>query len=90
MRDGTLTGILDFGELCAGDPATDLAAAWVLLPDPTRFFTAYATDDATFRRARGWALLTASRLIAIGEAGPPGGKPSWAPAGRAALARIRA
>ncbi|MFI5611317.1 aminoglycoside phosphotransferase family protein [Amycolatopsis sp. NPDC051903] len=90
VRDGTLTGVLDFGELCAGDPATDLAAAWILLPDPAPFFAAHPTDDATYRRARGWALLTASRLIAIGEAGPPGGKPTWAPAGRAALARIRA
>ncbi|MEU7744361.1 aminoglycoside phosphotransferase family protein [Nonomuraea sp. NPDC049158] len=30
--DGTLAGIIDFGALCAGDPASDLAAAWVLLP----------------------------------------------------------
>ncbi|WIX80702.1 aminoglycoside phosphotransferase family protein [Amycolatopsis carbonis] len=88
--DGTLSGVLDFGELCGGDPATDLAAAWVLLPDASRLFTAYATDDATIRRARGWAVLSASRLVSIGEAGPPGGKPTWAVAGRAALARLQA
>ena len=32
---GTLAGVIDFGEMCAGDPATDLAAAWLLLPAGT-------------------------------------------------------
>ncbi|MYX50365.1 phosphotransferase, partial [Streptomyces sp. SID8385] len=31
--DGTFCGVIDFGDLFAGDPAGDLAAAWVLLPD---------------------------------------------------------
>ena len=31
VADGTLAGVIDFGEVCAGDPATDLAAAWILL-----------------------------------------------------------
>ncbi|GGW65555.1 hypothetical protein GCM10010320_53520 [Streptomyces caelestis] len=31
--DGTFCGVIDFGDLCAGDPALDLAAAWILLPD---------------------------------------------------------
>lgn len=94
VADGTLTGVLDFGELCAGDPATDLSAAWLLLPEGAagRFFRTYArVDDATVRRARGWALLRAAGLIAIGRAGDrglPGGKPAWGPAGRAALARV--
>ena len=29
--DGLLTGVIDFGDICAGDPATDLTAAWMLL-----------------------------------------------------------
>ncbi|MFF9426163.1 aminoglycoside phosphotransferase family protein [Streptomyces sp. NPDC014746] len=96
VADGTLAGVLDFGELCAGDPATDLSAAWLLLPqgaaDP--FLTAYGrADEAAVRRARGWALLRAAGLIAIGRAGDrglPGGKPTWGPAGRAALVRVLA
>ncbi|MER7946425.1 phosphotransferase [Streptomyces sp. NPDC096079] len=98
VADGTLAGILDFGELCAGDPATDLSAAWLLLPEGAAgpFLAAYGhggahVDDATVRRARGWALLRAAGLIAIGRAGDrglPGGKPTWGPAGRAALARV--
>jgi aminoglycoside phosphotransferase (APT) family kinase protein len=93
---GTLVGVVDFGELCAGDPATDLAAAWVLLPAgaAARFFRAYGSpDDATILRARAWAVLRALILIGIGqngEQGLPGGKPTWLPAGRAALERVLA
>ncbi|WP_432991080.1 aminoglycoside phosphotransferase family protein [Dactylosporangium sp. CA-233914] len=94
VADGTLSGVIDFGELCAGDPAADLAAAWVLLPAGTapRFLDAYGiADDAMIRRARGWAVLRALVLITIGqmwEQGLPGGKRTWGPAGRAALERV--
>ncbi|MEW2623925.1 aminoglycoside phosphotransferase family protein [Streptomyces sp. NPDC048106] len=93
--DGTFCGVIDFGDLCAGDPACDLAAAWTLLPDGAldRFHAAYspAPDPATLRRARGWAVFRAVGCLLIGEAGRrgrPGGKPSWAPPARAALRRI--
>jgi aminoglycoside phosphotransferase (APT) family kinase protein len=93
VTDGNLTGVVDFGELAAGDPATDLAAAWVLLPDgeAERFFARYLVDDATVRRARGWAVARALFLIAMGSAGEkgrPGGKTHWGPLGRQALERL--
>lgn len=96
VQDGMLAGVIDFGEMSAGDPATDLSAAWILLPAgaASRFFDAYGqTDDATITRARGWAVLRALGLIGIGQAGRlglPGGKPTWEPAGYAALERILA
>ncbi|MFK0243205.1 aminoglycoside phosphotransferase family protein [Amycolatopsis azurea] len=96
VREGTLSGVIDFGDLCSGDPATDLSAAWILLPDgaASRFFDAYeVADEATIVRARGWAVLRALNLIAIGRNGRlglPGGKPTWEPAGRAALERASA
>ncbi|MEV6109658.1 aminoglycoside phosphotransferase family protein [Streptomyces sp. NPDC051940] len=96
VRDGTLAGVIDFGEMCAGDPATDLSAAWILLPAGAahRFFDAYErADDATVARARGWAVLRAANLIAIGRNGRlglPGGKPTWEPAGYATLERVLA
>ena len=96
VSDGTLCGVIDFGDMCAGDPATDLAAAWLLLPAGTapRFFDAYASaDDAVIRRARGWAALRALGLIGIGhswEQGMPGGEQTWGPAGWAALDRVLA
>lgn len=95
VTEGALAGVIDFGELCAGDPATDLSAAWLLLPDgaAARCLARYGADGDTVRRARGWALLRALGLIAIGRAGElgePGGKPTWKPAGEAALARLLA
>jgi aminoglycoside phosphotransferase (APT) family kinase protein len=94
VSDGTLSGVIDFGELCAGDPATDLAAAWLLLPAgaAARFFDAYENaDEAMIRRARGWAVLDGLSLIGIGQAwerGLPGGQPTWGPAGRRTLDRV--
>ena len=94
VADGTLAGVVDFGDLFAGDPAVDLAAAWVLLPAGAadRFFAAYAqADEATVRRARGLAVLKSLFLLLMGQNGDrglPGGKPAWGPAGRAALDRV--
>ncbi|WP_317447212.1 aminoglycoside phosphotransferase family protein [Streptomyces collinus] len=93
--DGTFCGVIDFGDLCAGDPACDLAAAWILLPDGAadRFHAAYrpAPDAATLRRARGWAVLRALGGLLIGEAGVrgrPGGKPTWGPPAHLAMRRL--
>lgn len=88
--DGALGGVIDFGDLCAGDPALDLAAAWILLPDQgavERFRTAdrATADDATWRRARGWAVWRAFGCLGIATAGPPGGKPGWGPPAVASL-----
>ena len=94
VTDGTLSGIVDFGDLFAGDPAWDLAAAWVLLPAGTaaRFFDTYArADEAAIRRARGLAAVKSLFLMLMGQNGDrglPGGKPHWGPAGRAALDRV--
>ncbi|MER7622151.1 aminoglycoside phosphotransferase family protein [Streptomyces sp. NPDC126503] len=92
--DGRLAGVIDFGDLFAGDPAWDLAAAWVLLPEgaASRFFEAYGrADEATIRRARGLAALKCLFLMLMGrngERGLPGGKPAWGPVGRAGLDRV--
>ncbi|GAA0920032.1 phosphotransferase [Pseudonocardia zijingensis] len=94
VADGTLAGVVDFGDLFAGDPALDLSAAWLLLPAgaAARFFAAYgAADEATVRRARGLAALKSLFLMLMGQNGDrglPGGKPAWGPAGRAALDRV--
>ncbi|MFB8762276.1 phosphotransferase [Nocardiopsis alba] len=92
--DGTLSGVVDFEDLLAGDPAWDLAAAWSLLPDGAAktFFDAYGrADEGTIRRARGLAAMRSLFLILMGrngDRGLPGGKPTWGPAGRAALDRV--
>jgi aminoglycoside phosphotransferase (APT) family kinase protein len=94
VSDGTLSGIVDFGALFAGDPAWDLAAAWLLLPAgmASRFFDMYAqADEAAIRRARGLAAMKSLFLMLMGQNGDrglPGGKPNWGPVGRAALDRV--
>ena len=94
VSDGTLSGVIDFGSLFAGDPAWDLAAAWVLLPAgvASRFFDMYGhADEAAVRRARGLAALKSLFLMLMGQNGVrglPGGKPAWGPVGRAALDRV--
>ncbi|MEU4237078.1 aminoglycoside phosphotransferase family protein [Actinoplanes sp. NPDC026619] len=93
---GALCGVIDFGDLCAGDPAYDLSAGWLLLPDDgvDHFVAAYrpAPDAATVRRARGWAMARVLSGLLIGDAGVhgrPGGKPTWGPPARAALRRLQ-
>ncbi|WP_329026619.1 aminoglycoside phosphotransferase family protein [Streptomyces sp. NBC_00690] len=95
--NGTFSGVIDFGDLCAGDPASDLAAVWILLPDGVAdlFHETYrpSPDAATLRRARGWAVLRALSGILIGDAGVhgrPGGKPTWGPPAHASLRRLTA
>lgn len=94
VSDGTLSGVIDFGDLFAGDPAWDLAAAWVVLPAgaASRFFDAYErADEAMIRRARGLAAMKSLVLMLMGrngDRGLPGGKPTWGPAGRTALDRV--
>ncbi|MFJ7214610.1 aminoglycoside phosphotransferase family protein [Amycolatopsis sp. NPDC098790] len=61
LRDGRLTGVLDWATAGAGDPACDLIPAWNLLTAATRpvFRDAVGTDEATWARGRGWALAMA-------------------------------
>lgn len=64
-RDGRLSGVLDFGTLAVGDPACDVMVAWKMLAGDARdsFRAELGVDDATWARARGWALSQA--LIAL-------------------------
>ena len=59
VRDGRLASVIDFGGLGVGDPAPDVAAAfWTFSGDARRAYRdAIGCDEATWRRARGWALL---------------------------------
>jgi aminoglycoside phosphotransferase (APT) family kinase protein len=65
VTDGRITGLLDWGCACVGDPACDVKAAWAVLDAETRpiFRGRLGVDDATWSRGRGWALSQA--LIAL-------------------------
>jgi aminoglycoside phosphotransferase (APT) family kinase protein len=64
-RSGRLTAVLDFGDLTAGDPATDLAIAWLLFDHAgrERFRAELDYDDNTWQRSKGWAIIFASLAI---------------------------
>lgn len=73
-RGGALAGIIDWGDLCAGDRATDLAAAWMLLPLEAHgaFWEAYGTPSAAvWTRARAWAAALGMVLLDTGLADDP-------------------
>jgi aminoglycoside phosphotransferase (APT) family kinase protein len=59
-----LAAVLDFGDLTSGDPATDLAAAWLVFDEDARevFRSRVDADELTWERARGWALVMGTAL----------------------------
>lgn len=82
VEKGVITGIIDWGDITAGDCATDLAAIWMLFSNSQvrqQVVATYANaSEATLQRARGWAvffgvvlldtgLVDNPRLAAIGE-----------------------
>jgi aminoglycoside phosphotransferase (APT) family kinase protein len=71
--DGTITGVIDWGDMTSADPAIDLACLWMLLPDEAAREAArpaYGSSDASlWVRARGWAVLFGVMLLDTGLAG---------------------
>lgn len=68
---GRLSAVIDFGDLAAGDPATDLSVLWMLLPGSARSSLLVSArdrsspiDDDTRTRARGWALALGLAYLA--------------------------
>ncbi|QEO14572.1 aminoglycoside phosphotransferase family protein [Agromyces intestinalis] len=77
---GALAAVLDFGDLTSGDPAGDLATAWLTFDAAgrARFHAAVEarreTDAADWRRARGWAVALGLAIVtAVGVDGRIGG-----------------
>jgi aminoglycoside phosphotransferase (APT) family kinase protein len=89
ISNGTVVAVVDFGDLCGGDPATDIAGAVMLLPAEgfEAFKAEYAVIDADgLRRACGWAALFGLMLLDIGRRD----RPSYEPMARLALERTLA
>jgi aminoglycoside phosphotransferase (APT) family kinase protein len=66
VRDGHITGVIDWGAMGVGDPACDVMVAWKLHSNAARdaFRAALPTDDATWERARGWVVSQAVAALA--------------------------
>ena len=67
VRDGSLSAVIDFGTSGTGDPACDLAIAWVSLAGDAReaFRAALPLDKGTWARGQAWTLWKA--LIVAAE-----------------------
>lgn len=77
----TLRAVVDFGDMTSGDPACDLAAAWLVFDAAGRRTFRATVDDAAagstvpldpavWQRARGWALVLATALLAHSDDAP--------------------
>jgi aminoglycoside phosphotransferase (APT) family kinase protein len=70
VEHGAITGIIDWGDLTAGDRAADLAAIWMLFAEAAARQAALAAygelSEATLQRARGWAALFGVLLLDSG------------------------
>lgn len=73
-RDDQLVAIIDFGDVTSGDPAYDLATAWLTFDHAGRsaFVTACGEryDRTTWIRARGWAAAFAATLLELSDDNP--------------------
>lgn len=65
-HDGRISAVVDFGDITAGDPASDVAAGWLFFERNARaaFRRAVGVDDATWARGRGWALCLGVAMVA--------------------------
>jgi aminoglycoside phosphotransferase (APT) family kinase protein len=66
VRDGRIRAVIDWGSTGVGDPACDVMVAWKLGSREAcdAFRAALPTDDATWERARGWAVSQAVAALA--------------------------
>lgn len=71
VHDGDLTAIIDWGDICAGDRATDLAGAFMLTPEHVDVVAGLAgADGHAWERARGWALHFAALYLTHAQDDP--------------------
>ena len=70
--DGRLSAVIDWAGASVGDPAVDLKAAWMLFDHRGRdvFRGALPFDDATWMRARAWALVGIHGVAYYAETNP--------------------
>lgn len=70
VDNGAISGIIDWGDMTAGDMATDLASIWMLFTSAGSRRAAIAAyphrSEATWARARGWAILFGALLLDTG------------------------
>jgi len=71
--EGVITAVIDWGDMSRGDRATDLATLWMNLGDrkarENAMRACHGVSDATWQRAKGWAVFYGVTLGTSGLAG---------------------
>lgn len=87
VQEGAITGIVDWGDVTAGDVATDLASVWMLLGDAgarDECLRQYGASPEQRARAEGWAVFFGAVLLDSGLVDDP----RHAAVGEATLRRL--
>jgi len=87
VQSGVITGIIDWGDITAGDPAVDLASIWMLFADSDVRQAAlehYSASADLIARSKAWAVLFGLVLLDNGLID----NPPHAAIGAATLTRI--
>ncbi|MEP2989716.1 MAG: aminoglycoside phosphotransferase family protein [Parasphingorhabdus sp.] len=74
VDSGKISAFIDWGDMCAGDPATDLASIWGLLSDTQSRKSAidlYGMSNSTIARAKAWAVFFGVILAETGRKDTP-------------------
>ena len=71
VDQGKLAAVIDWGDICIGDAACDLVAAYMLVPDHVDLVKSHAGASAQgWQRARGWAAHFGVMYWAFGDDDP--------------------
>jgi aminoglycoside phosphotransferase (APT) family kinase protein len=72
--DGKICAFIDWGDMCIGDPASDLASIWALFAEPEarrNVIREYGMSDSLVIRALGWAIFYGVLLAETGRKDTP-------------------
>lgn len=69
---GAVSAVIDWGDVTSGDPAVDLAVAWMLFDAPEReeLRAAAGADESAWQRAEAWALYFAVMYLSFSADDP--------------------
>jgi len=74
VEEGSVTAVIDWGDITSGDPATDLACVWSLFGDRAAredCLSSYGVSETLRSRAMGWAVRFGATLLETGLADHP-------------------
>jgi len=74
VSQGKINGIIDWGDMTLGDPASDLVCFWMCFPQEiirNEGLAVYGIETETIQRARAWCVYYAAILVDTGMVDNP-------------------